>query len=245
MAKESNKEVADHTGDAGKAEAKQEDHHDHGKGAAKGHGASGDATRPHSYTKDDVEHVKNAILIDKYSSLYDSHLHAPWFTKIWHSIVPHHHHHAIINTDVATPEFESLSENEQVDRSLYALWKINKVNPHFFAPSEQDILDPREYRIARLVFRYSALIGVSSYLCFNFMRGRLNLKRTVIGLGAFAAIKGVNLATEVFYENAKMPSRRKLARQYMQLYSPKQLFEISKPNYPFEKLEHMHNKKHI
>lgn len=244
MAKESNTESSHNHDGGAKAPADEHGHKeapkaaDHSKNGKKGEHA-------HAYTQEDVEHVKNAILIDKYSSLYDAHLHSPWIAKVWHTIAPHHHHHAIIDTNVASPAYESLSESEMVDRSLYALWKINKVNPHFFAPSEQDIIEPREYRIARLTFRYSALAGLSAYLGFNFYRGRLNAKRLVIGAGAFALVKGVNLASEVFYENVKMPSRRKLAKEYMKIYSPNLLYEISRPSYPLEKLEHMHNQKHI
>lgn len=201
-------------------------------------------TEAHTYSEADIEHVKNAILIEKYSSLYDSHLHDPWIVKLLHKVAPHHHHQAIIKTDVASPDFESLSESQVVDRSLYALWKIHKVNPHFFAPSEQDVLDPREYRIARLTLRYGALFGIASYVSFNLVKGRLNFKRLAAAGAGILAVKGFNHATEIFYENAKMPSRRSLAREYMKLYSPRQLFEISKPSYPIEKLEHMHNRKH-
>jgi hypothetical protein len=244
MAKESNQENSQHHEEGAKAPAADHGHQEAAKTSDHSK-ASKHTDGHHTYSEQDVEHVKNAILIDKYSTLYDAHVHAPWFLKLWHKYGPHHHHHAIINTDVAGPNFDSLSESEQVDRSLYALWKIHKVNPHFFAPSEQDIIEPREYRILRLTLRYTALTGLVGYLGFSYFRGRLNFKRLLIGATAFTAIKGANLATEIFYENAKMPSRRKLAKEYMQIYSPKLLFDVSRPNYPLEKLEHMHNLKHM
>lgn len=217
-----------------------------------GHGSTAHAGKAgqtkdhgHSYSKSDVEHVKRSILIDKYSSLYDYHAHDPFFKTLLHRLMGHKHHSALINTDISSPEFESMSDSEQVDRSLYALWKISKVNPHFFAPSEQDIIEPREYRVARKTFMMGSYALIASYLTLHLFTARLTPKRALVAFGAYWTVKGINFGTEVFYENVKMPSRRNLAKQYMQIYSPKELYEISKPGYCLEKLSHMHNKKYL
>lgn len=216
----------------------------HGPGAHSAHKSEGHG-HAHSYSKSDVEHVKRSILIDKYSSMYDYHPHDPYFKTLLHKLMGHKHHSAIISTDISSPEYESMSESERVDRSLYALWKISKVNHHFFSPSEQDVIEPREYRIARKTFILGVSAAISSYLTLQFFTGRLTAKKGIYSLGAYAAVKAVCFGTEVFYENVKMPSRRTLAKQYMDIYGPKELFEISKPSYCLDKLSHMHNKKYM
>lgn len=175
--------------------------------------------------------------------MYDTHnYHANKLTQWLHKILPHRHHEAIIDTSFAkSPVLESLTEAEKVDRSLYALWKIRQVNHHFFPPSEQAVLDNREMRIARLTFRYGVVLGVTGYTMFNLYHSRLTVKRVAIAVAALAAMRGVLFGIEVFYDKAKMSSRRNLAKKYQDAYGSQQLHEISLPTYPTEKLAHLHN----
>jgi hypothetical protein len=203
------------------------------------HGKAGQ----HQLSESDVRHVRNAILIEKYQSMYDSHdFQAKLMTQLLHKIIPHRHHEAIIDTSFAkSPSLESLTEAEKVDRSLYALWKIRQVNHHFFPPSEQAVLDNREMRIARFAFKYSFMLGVAGYTAFNIYYSRLTLKRVAFVVTTIAALRATLFGIEVFYDKAKMPSRRSLARKYMDAYGSQQLYEISLPTYPTEKLAHLHN----
>ena len=106
MAKESNQDGSHHQEAPAKAHDEGHGHGKADKAAAHSKGDHHDG-HAHSYSAEDIEHVKRAVLIDKYGGLYDAHIHASWFSKIWHAIAPHHHHQAIIKTDVASPAFDS------------------------------------------------------------------------------------------------------------------------------------------
>jgi len=190
-----------------------------------------------------VRHVRNAILIEKYQSMYDVHNYqSKVLVQLLHKILPHHHHEAIVDTSFAkSPSFESLTETQRLDRSLYALWKIRQVNHHFFPPSEQAVLDNREMRIGRFTFKYAVLGGASCYTIFNLYLGRMNLKRTAYIIAAIGVMRASLFGIEVFYDKVKMPSRRTLARKYMDAYGSQQLYDISLPTYPTEQLAHLHN----
>ena len=187
--------------------------------------------------------MRNAILIEKYQSLYDHHnIHHNVFHKMMHFLLPHAHHEAIIDTSkIESPALESLSESQKVDRSLYALWKIRQVNHHFFPPSEQDILDNREYRIVRRSVKNLTSFGIVGYMIFNVHNGRLNLKRSVYAASAYLLMRGILFGTEIFYDKAKMPSRRKLARKYIDAYGYDYLYKLSLPTYPLHEIAHAHN----
>lgn len=172
--------------------------------------------------------------------------HARFFDKILFKLFPsvfHPHHEAIIDaTTTQGPSFDSLSESQRVERALYALWKIRQVNHHFFPPSEADLIDNRELRIARLTFRQLTLAGVAGYWGFSVSTNRFRLKTLAVGLGVLAVGRAALLGTEVFYDAAKKPFRKSLARKYMEVYGAKELYEISRPTYPIAHLEHLHNK---
>ena len=189
--------------------------------------------------------MKKAILIEKYSHLYDSHYFMlPLIGKVLHDVLPHHHHNPIIKTDVEVPDFDTLTEAEQVNRALYALWKIRQVNHHFFSPLEEETLDNRPLRIARYTFKYSMYAIATGYFAFTVMANRLSALRLAKTAGVFIGTKAALFGCEAFYDKVKMPSRRALARKYIDIYGAKTLFEISKPGFPVEHIEHLHNKSH-
>ena len=207
------------------------------------HGAGHSST--HNLSQADIEHLKNAVLIEKYSHVYNEHQTDLFYKKIWHMIVPHHHHEAIIPTDnIKSPEFAELSESQKVDRSVYALWKISQVNHHFFPPSEQRILANEPMGILRFFYLYSVTGGLLAWMGHSFLNNRLTLVRAGVAVTVYAAMRASLFGIEVSYDKLKSFSRRRLARKYIDVYGANKLFDISKPSYPVEKLEHMHNKLH-
>lgn len=231
-------------------EHKEENHgghdgHANASHATKTPSAEGHAATPVEINAADLEHMKKAILIEKYSPLYDGHFGMPSLKAWIHSITGHHHHQAIIDvSQVKSPTADTLSKEDKIERTTYALWKIRQVNHHFFAPSEADTIDNRPLRIARYTLLYSGMVGITGYLGFNLLKNRLSIVKCGRALGAYFLLKGTMYGMEVFYDKVKMIGRKQLAKKYMLAYGDDAFVAMCSPSYPINELAHLHNKLH-
>lgn len=199
-----------------------------------------------STDQENIEHLKKKHLIHKFKNVYEP-AHEQLILRFYHWIehlVNPHHYHAIVHTEgVKSPDFESLSESQKVNRSTYALWKIHKLNPEFFNVMEKEVLEPRQPRILRQTLWHGSSIGMGCYLGWNIYNRSLTPK--VLGyLGAAWVARhvfmfGLEWATEQY----RMIPRKRLAREYMELIGAENLHKIVDPNYSISAIKHMANPK--
>lgn len=196
--------------------------------------------------EENIQHLKNKFLIDKFSPNYTHSNHSVYqdFMHAVHHKLDHHHHHAIIDTsNVVSPKTESLSESQKVDRATYALWKLYRMNPDFFNDYEAETLYPRQPRAVRSLIYHGTNFATGAYIWYSVWFNKFSVKTIGVLAAARAGQMAFTWSTNRFYETAKMSSRRGLAREYMGLMGEDELCSIANPDYSVAKIKDMMNPK--
>ena len=198
-----------------------------------------------SISQADKEHLVKEEIFNTFKQFNESGERAPlerfynWIYSSLHPVAP-----AIIDTSNYKEQHpDSYSESEFLDRSTFALRKINDFNPHFFTMLEQRTINPVKLGVIGHLAK-AGFAGIDAgILLYMWKSWSFNPKSAAFFLGFVATqqivLRGMAIGKERIYQQYK---RRQLAKKYIDAYGKEFMNSVVSPTYDVNKLAHMHNK---
>ena len=195
----------------------------------------------------DKEHLIKGELIERLKPYYAPDHSSP-FEKFLNGIKGifrgnHHDHHI----DVLKYQHQPLSqysENEVLNRTVFALKKIKEFNHHFFTEREVEILNPQPMGLISTLLHFGSAALDGGIAAIMYRNKHFSTKSLSLFGGLLAAeyviIKVPNIINE-YYQGFY---RRNLAAEYLNVYGPQFFHEIIDPRYDLEEIRNFHNKLH-
>lgn len=193
----------------------------------------------------DTEHQINAELIKRFKPFYDFNHHSPFETVLELVTSPfrsHGHTGPVDTSGYIHRNYSELSERQVVNRTVFALKKIMTFNHHFFSVEESRVLNPYPSGLINRGVLISSCALNASVAAIMFRNKYFSTASFALFGGLLAAEYVVTRIPNTVNNLLQGPSRKALARKYIEAYGGEFFHEINNPAYDIEKLRHLHNK---
>ncbi|CAD8064242.1 unnamed protein product [Paramecium sonneborni] len=186
-----------------------------------------------------ISHEIKAEEIKRLQPFYQQRL--PYILRPFASLI--YHDIPNINTDnYDHKSIENYTESQIINRTVFALQKLQLLNPNFFTPQENRILSPLPSGIVSYTLQFTcsamnAIYGLYLYKTWSFNAKSLGLWAVFLATQQ-VCLQYPNLLCETLIQ---WPRRRRLAKQYLEIYGPNYFHQIIDPRFSVHKLETLKN----
>ena len=207
--------------------------------AAHGHAQVTDQAK---IDQENLEHLKNKHLWHKLHK-YFHFPHPGNLRNFLHHLAPNHDHfEAIVDTSkFEAPPFNSLTLNQKRERALYGIYKLNQLNPDFFSPEEQRIIEPSAPGIVRNLIFHAPNWAIAANIAYSILYRPHWTKTAKFVVGALLVKHGGLQVADQAIETFGMYRRYKLLDKYEETLGLEQLCNIVDPNYSVGDIKHLRN----
>eukprot|EP01017_Pseudomicrothorax_dubius_P048381 TRINITY_DN878_c0_g3_i2.p1 TRINITY_DN878_c0_g3~~TRINITY_DN878_c0_g3_i2.p1 ORF type:complete len:223 (-),score=21.64 TRINITY_DN878_c0_g3_i2:123-791(-) len=157
----------------------------------------------------------------------------------------HGHGHGLVNTSgYEHPSLERYSEREIVGRTVFALHKINALNHHFFSAEERRILNSQPTGLISRAFYFGCAGFDGVFLGYMFRHRDANPRLLALFGGLLVGQYLLCRSPVWLSEQIQWIRRRRLAKEYLAMYSPEFFHEVNDPRTDDAVIASLHNKRH-